>query len=105
MDARIYKMLVENRGMVEDAYCWEMKCTVSPAISKRDYFQIIYNVLDELTPREITMILNNPKRIAQKIQKGCKMANKKLHASDRRNLLKLCYEERNAMGMYQKKYC
>lgn len=105
MNETIYKMLVEKRNIVEDAYRIEMQCTISPAISKKEYFTIVYNVLDELTPREITMILNNPKRIAQKIQKGCKLANQKLHASDRRNLLKLCYEERNAMGMYQKKYC
>ena len=105
MDSRIYKMLVENRDLVEEAYRIEMQCTISPAISKKEYFTVIYNVLDELSAREITMICNNPTRIKQKIQKGCKLANQKLHAGDRRELLKLCYEERNAMGMYAKRYC
>lgn len=105
MDSRIYKLLVENRHIAENAYSEAMLTCLAPAITKKEYFQIIYNVLDELSAREITTILNKPERIAQKIQKGCKEANHKLHARQRRELLKLCYEERNAMGMYAKKYC
>lgn len=105
MDSRIYDLLVKYRNIAEDAYADSILTCTNPAISKKEYFQIIYNVLDELSAREITTILNKPERIIQKIRKGCKEANHKLHARQRRELLKLCYEERNAMGMYAKKYC
>jgi len=105
MDSRIYNLLVKYRQVAEDSYANDMLTCFAPAITKKQYFQIVFDVLNDLSAREITMILNKPERIAQKIRKGCKMANEKMCRNDRREFIKLCYQEQNAMGLYQKKYC